>query len=266
MFLSRIAKFIALLLLVWLPFAIPIYVFIDDRNLTSILSMAILYGEFILLVRWWGKRYYKEPHLLRRYGLEIGRRNGVEWLQGIAIALTSLATLFAVETLCGWVSWQPSRVALPMLILEGAIVAIAVGFAEELFFRGWLLDELRRNYSDRVSRRTNAIVFAALHFIKPLGEIVRTFPQFPGLILLGWMLVAAKERKGDRLGFPIGLHGGFVWGIYLLNVGELVEYSDRVPNWITGIDNNPLAGVAGIVFLFAIAGAIENLKIPRKSS
>lgn len=257
MFISRITKFVALLLLIWLPFAIPIYAFVSDRDWVSILSMAILYGEFMLLVSWWGRRVYREPHLLHSYGLEKSRRNGVEWFQGIAIALASLAALFALETLWGWVSWQPSRVSLPSLILEGAIVAILVGFAEELFFRGWLLDELRRNYPVRVSNWTNAIVFAILHFIKPLSEIVRTLPQFPGLILFGWMLVGAKRRKGDRLGFPMGLHSGFVCGIYLINVGEWVRYSDRVPNWVTGIDRNPIAGVAGMVFLFAIAFAVN---------
>jgi hypothetical protein len=47
----------------------------------------------------------------------------------------------------------------------------------------------------------------------------------------------------------MGLHGGLVWGYYILNVGELVKYSDIVPTWITGIDHNPLAGIMGIFFL-----------------
>jgi hypothetical protein len=50
----------------------------------------------------------------------------------------------------------------------------------------------------------------------------------------------------------MGLHGGLVWGYYILNVGELVKYSDTVPTWITGIDRNPLAGVMGILFLILL--------------
>lgn len=39
----------------------------------------------------------------------------------------------------------------------------------------------------------------------------------------------------------------------MINVGELIEYSGKVPEWVTGIQGNPLAGLMGLVFLSAIA-------------
>ena len=83
--------------------------------------------------------------------------------------------------------------------------------------------------------------------------MIRTGAQFPGLLLLGLNLVWAKGSTRGRLGFPIGLHGGLVWGYYIVNVGQLIGYEQHVPSWVTGIDGNPLAGLVGLISLGAIA-------------
>jgi len=38
----------------------------------------------------------------------------------------------------------------------------------------------------------------------------------------------ALPQESPRL--PIGLHSGLVWGYYIINVGQLVEYSGQVPD------------------------------------
>jgi membrane protease YdiL (CAAX protease family) len=139
------------------------------------------------------------------------------------------------------------------VILEGLASALGIGFAEELLFRGWLLDELQRDYHPRVALWADSTLYALLHYIKPLQEILRTWPGFPGLLLLGLTLVWAKRSRRGRLGLPIGLHAGLVWGYYIINVGQLVQYSGQVPEWITGVDRNPLAGVMGLLFLGVLA-------------
>jgi hypothetical protein len=133
------------------------------------------------------------------------------------------------------------------------VSALGIGFAEELVFRGWLLDELQRDYSARASLWADAAIFAALHFLKPLSEAIRTLPAFPGLLLLGLTQVWAKRSSGGLLGLPIGIHAGLVWGYYILNVGKLVKYSEQVSPWITGVDGNPIAGVMGLLFLSLLA-------------
>ena len=72
-------------------------------------------------------------------------------------------------------------------------------------------------------------------FLKPIAEVIRTFPQFPGLVLFGLTMVWAKRGCRQRLGICIGLHAGLVWGYYILNVGELIEYPQKVSPWITGV-------------------------------
>lgn len=236
------------LLLLWLPIAIPIYLVGLDPNTVSILTMLLLYGEFILLLRWWGKRVYHQRQILQHYGLVRTRDNWLDLLRGLVIGVVLVFSLFLVEGWLGWLVWLPSPVFLPRIVLEGLIVAIAVGFAEELLFRGWLLDELQRDYRFQRALWVNATLFALLHFIKPLPDILRTLPQFPALVVLGLILVWARMRK-NRLGLPIGLHAGLIWGYYIINVGQLIKYSGQVPDWITGVDRNPLAGVMGLLFL-----------------
>jgi uncharacterized protein len=265
----RIVAFVLVLLLVWTPVALPIYWLVKDSNTASILTLVTLYGAFIFLVRWWGRWVYHEPNLLWRYGLECSRRMGLELLTGLAIGVFSVAALFITQGVFGWVLWQSPSIAVLRIVLEGLLVALGFGFAEELLFRGWLLDELQRDYRLSIALVVNATIFALVHGLKP---------QFPALFLLAVTLILAKRshtntdsdvrfdeqglryqaltRPRGRLGLPMGLHAGLVWGYYIVNVGQLVKYAPQVPEWLTGFDRNPLAGAVGILFLSALAAGL----------
>jgi len=247
----RIGLFLLMLLAMWLPLKIPIewavsifYGAADAaRNLASILTYIVLYAEFIVLVKLWGRYVYREP-LFKAYGLRQPRQNWQNFGQGFAIGLGSLLLMFVLQGILGWVQWQVPSSLFPRILFEGGVIAIAVGFVEELFFRGWLLNELEREYSPRIALGVSSLIFALVHGIRP---------QWFALVILGLILVWAKRATQGRLGLSIGFHAGIVWGYYLVNVGQLVTFSNRVPAWVTGIDRNPLAGVVGILALSAIA-------------
>ncbi|WP_448561664.1 CPBP family intramembrane glutamic endopeptidase [Trichothermofontia sp.] len=244
---KRIASFVFLLALLWLPLALPLYSLGRNTTWASPLALLLLYGEFVLLIAGWGRWVYQLPSLLQRYGLVWSRPNGQEYLLGLGLGLISLIGLFVLQGGLGWLVWR----SLPSwpIIGEGALVGLAIGFAEELLFRGWLWDELRRDYSFNTSLWTNSLIFATLHFIKPLAEILRTAWQFPGLVMLAMIMIRAKGASHNRLGLSIGLHAGLVWGYYLVNVGQWVRYTGQVPPWVTGIDQNPLMGASGLCCL-----------------
>ncbi len=216
--------------------------------------MGLLFGGFLLLIKWWGQNVYGRSHLFRSYGLERSRKNGLELLQGLTIGVFFVFSLFALEALLGWVQFQTPQPVLPRVILEGFLSALGIGLAEELVFRGWLLDELQKDYNPNTSLWADAIIFAVSHFLKPLLEIIRTLPTFPALVLLGLTQVWAKRASNGRLGLPIGLHAGLVWGYYILNIGQLLKYSNNIHPWIIGVDNNPIAGLMGVLFLGILAG------------
>lgn len=255
----RIGLFLLILVLFWLPVATPIYLLLKhDPNLTSILTMGFLFIDFLILLPYWSKKVHQNLQGLQVYGLVWSRKNGIELLNGLSIGLLFTFGLFVLESLLGWVSFNSPSPTFWRFVFEGLAVALGVGFAEELLFRGWILDELQRDYSPKVALLGNAVFFASLHFIKPISEVLRTFPQFPALVILGLTLVWTKWSCGGRLGMSIGLHGGLVWGYYILKVGGLIEYTNKAHPWITGIDDNPLQGIMGILFLCILAGFMRS--------
>jgi uncharacterized protein len=253
----RLLAFLLLVVLAWLPIAVLLVRLIADANTETIATMSLLFVGFLIGIRQWGRRVHQDPRIFRTYGLVWTRQNGRELLVGLGLGLSSLFGLFLVQGWLNWVAWQPISIGLGRVILEGLLAGLGTGFAEELVFRGWMLDELERDYAPKTALWVSSLLFAVLHFLKPLTEVIRTFPQFPGLLLLGLALVWAKRSTQERLGLPIGLHAGLVWGYYIVQVGALATYTQTVPEWMTGIDQNPLAGLAGLVLLSGLAAGMK---------
>lgn len=255
----RLLAFIGLLALLWLPVYGVVNIWVVDANTASIIYMAGLFFEFLGLTQWWGRQVHGCDRPFHRYGLHRSRQAGYSFLLGLSVGALSLFLLFWVQWWLGWIVWSHGTEAAPSvadpfrLAMEGLLVALGVALGEELVFRGWLLDELERDYSPAIALGWSSVLFAGLHFIRPLGEIIRTFPQFPGLVVLGLLLVWAKRSQGGQLSIAIGLHAGLVWGYYLVNVGQWVDYQAIVSEWWSGVDQNPLAGGLGLGFLAILA-------------
>ncbi len=259
-------RFLLVLIICWVPGLALIYAIIGTtqnladpgtKNLLSILTMGLLAIEFIAVLPWWGRKVYNHPNLFYRYGLVVTRRNGLLLLAGIALGLSFTLALFLTQGLLGWLTWQAPRLSIFQLILEGAATSLGVALAEELFFRGWMLDELERDYQPQAALVIDSFLYALLHFLKPMPVLLQSLPEFPGLFLLGTLTIVAKRRNGNLLGMAIGLHAGLVWAYYLVNVGKMVAYTDRVPDWVTGINGNPLSGLHGIMFVLVLIIAIS---------
>jgi uncharacterized protein len=262
----RLGIFITALLLIWLPIAAPIYRSLSSNpNLATILTMGLLFLEFLFLLRFWSKNVYQQPQCFKRYGLVWTSSNTRDLLKGISIGLCFCLLLFILEGVLGWIEFKTPSIALGKIIAEGCLSALGIGLAEELVFRGWILDELQQDYQPRIALWANVFIFALSHFLKPIEEVMRTLPTFPALILLGLTLVWAKQGHQNRLGICIGLHAGLIWGYYILNVAGIIEDSQTVSPWITGIDGNPIAGMMGLLFLAILAWWMRRQAIIRNS-
>jgi uncharacterized protein len=252
----RILAFALVLGVIWLVAYFSLSRFWAGANFVLPVSMVLLYTGFVFLLRIWGQRLYAQTRPLKFYGWDFSWRGSWELSLGLSVGLAMLMLLFVLEGLLGWVSWLPVSAALGRVIAEGLLLGLVVGCAEELLFRGWLLQELDQDYPPVAAMITSSLIFALLHFLKPLEEILNTWTQGLGLLILGMLLVWARRLCRGRLGLAIGLHGGLVWGYYIIRVGELVRYPGTVPVWVTGINHNPLAGLAGLVLISLLAAMV----------
>lgn len=168
---------------------------------------------------------------------------------GFSLGVLSLAVLFGIQTALGWVTWQQAeRQRLISVLLPTLLLAVWISGTEELVFRGFLLTQLRQDYSVGAAALISSLIFALLHLIWEQRE---TIPQLPGLWLMGMILVLARFGDGGSLGLAWGLHTGWVWAIASLDTAQLVTYTGIRSEWVTGKNGKPLAGAAGVLCLVA---------------
>ena len=262
----RLLWVLGAVVVVWLPIAVvtvlPV-VAMDgwDGNSTAIAAGVSLYVVLLAVIWGWGRLVRQYPQPLRAYGWHwsFADRN---WGWGIAIAIVSMGIFYGLEALLGWVTFSLQPHLWGIFWLNGVLLGAGVAFLEELVFRGWLWTELRWSCGFSVTLWTSSIIFAVLHFLKPLDVILATWPQFPGLILLGWVLGQGRslgQPPKGTLTAPIAMHGAWVCAITVSQSAGIVTATGVVPEWVTGIGGNPLAGVMGFGLLAGVGGIVTGL-------
>lgn len=261
--LVRILAFLVGLVGLWAPLALPLYWLSGQGWLPGgdLVPTALLYLLFLAILPIWQRQVHRATHPWRQLGVWVNPAVGLSALRSLLLGWGSLGLLVWLQVGLGWARLNPVTSGLVGVVLAGGITALAVAAAEELLFRGWLLQELEQGLRPSTALIVSGLIFALAHFIKPLATMLAMLPQFFGLLLLGLTLgwarripVVAEGRTGTALGAPVGLHGGLVWGYYIIDVGNLIQPSGAVPDWITGLQGNPLAGVLGVSLLGILAG------------
>ncbi len=240
----------------WLPIAIPVAIvskwhptkpMTNQQKIAMVVSLYLLAPAMVWLVA------LVEGASFLDYGLVWQPSLILSAIWGLGLAVIGLSIVYGLQLLLGWQIWNwqnmPSVRSQTLPILG---LGLAIGGIEELVFRGYLFNELRSDYSIWLAATISSLIFALGHLI---WERSQTFPQLPGLWLLGIVLVIARFADGGSLGLAWGLHAGWIWGLSCLDSAQLITYTDKVSPWLSGINKQPLAGLAGIVCLLG-TGAI----------
>jgi membrane protease YdiL (CAAX protease family) len=186
--------------------------------------------------------------------LRLTLASSVGW--GLGAGSLGLALLFGVQYRANWLEHSTlldsSQRADRWQVLVMLVLGLWVGWTEELIFRGFLQDQLQQNWPVWVAASIASLIFALLHGV---WEGKSVLPQLPGLWLMGMVLVLARLVDAGNLGLAWGLHAGWVWVIASLDALH-IHYSGKGPTWLTGLDNKPLAGAIGLLFLLSTAAGL----------
>lgn len=259
--LIKVAAFFIIWVALWLPLAIPIATVLKwhpPKPLAPQQKLPLLAALYLVapLILWGASRVDGVP--FSSYGLERNLIVLISLGQGLGLSLLSIILIFLGQGLLGWIEWnlqnwqRLGQVLLPVLLL-----GLWIGVTEELVFRGFVLNELQQEYSLGVAAAISSLIFALLHLI---WEQKNTLPQLPGLWLMGMVLVLARWVDGGSLGLAWGLHAGWIWGLTCLDSAQFISYTGKGPIWMTGLGENPLAGVAGFLCLLGVGALLLFLK------
>jgi uncharacterized protein len=245
----RLGIFTATWLLLWLPVAVPIAIKLQWKPfapLSAAQKLPLLAPLYLVApIGLWGFLVADNRHW-SDYGLTWLPDISLLW--GVGLAVTSLVLVFGWEIWRGWIVWHSENMgkllvnALPILLL-----AMWIGVSEEVIFRGFLQIELAAEYGFWLGGIMASLIFALLHL---LWERQQTWPQVPGLWLMGMVLTLAISTH-QNLWLAIGLHAGWVWGLTCLDAAAMITYQTSAPPWFVGKYQQPLAGLAGIIALVA---------------
>ena len=153
-------------------------------------------------------------------------------------------------------------------LINAIFLILGVGFAEELIFRGWLLEELKNQFGLKKAILGQALIFSIVHIGFDL-PFLQMLSILTGLFLLGILLAFIRLKDNKSLWGCIGLHGGLV-GLWFITNNGLLEISKNAPKWLVGpgtINTNPLGGIFGIslmavfCFLFFVGFCKKNQRL-----
>ena len=229
----------------------------DQLSLTGTVLSFVL---FLLVMPRWATLRWSEAQPWRRLGL-IARKpraridHVISLGIGLLMSTALIGLIVSLLVFTGNGSWRGNLEV--QAILNCLLLALGVGFAEELIFRAWLWEELTKILGSRGGLLTQAALFSLVHTRFNLG-FGPMLGLLTGLFLLGLILALLRLRDQGSLWGCIGLHGGLVGGWFLAHQ-NLLSIAPNAPIWLVGPGGpnaNPLGGLVAILSLTAIGSLL----------
>lgn len=162
------------------------------------------------------------------FGFHFNPNWWVDFAFGIILGAGLITSIFLVELAFGWVTIQSLLVtrqpgdSFGVLILVALVTFVAIGFSEELLYRGYQLQNLAEGLNSRPLGPHLAILAAALissclfgvvHYLNnPHSSWLSSF----NISLIGGFLLGMGYLLTGELSIPIGVHIG--WNFFQGNV------------------------------------------------
>jgi len=221
-----------------------------SSNDLSIIGTIITFSLFLLILPSWGKIRWKTNDLWLSIGLDF--KNKIRALKtffsGFIFSFFLLLIFCIIIYSCGWIdSFNYIKYG---ALLNAILLIISIVFAEEIIFRGWLMEEMVLLFGLKRGIVFQSAIFSLAHYRSDIGFFA-LIPFLTGLFLFGLVLTLRRTIDKGSLWGCIGLHGGLV-GIWYLFDSGLVIFSIDTPYYLLGPSKymvNPIGSLFGIIIL-----------------
>ncbi len=222
---------------------------ISSNNL-SVIGTIITFILFLCALPSWGSNRWNTNNLWESIGLDFNDKFKTLniFLSGFIFSLFLLSILILFLFLCGWID-RFDNIKL-IELLNAILLIVGIVFAEEIVFRGWLMEEMVLLFGLKRGIMIQSAIFSLAHYRSDIG-LFALIPFFIGLFLFGLVLTLRRTIDKGSLWGCIGLHGGLVGIWYLFDSGMLI-FSIDTPYFLLGPSKdmvNPIGSVLGIIIL-----------------
>ena len=230
------------------------FFYLFDRDISSnnlsIIGTIISFTLFLAVLPSWGGVRWKTNNLWLSIGLDSNNKFKALkiFLSGFIFSVFLIFILFIFCLICGWID------SLGYIkfteFLNAILLIIGIVFAEEIVFRGWLMEEMTLLFGLRRGIILQSTIFSLAHYRSDIG-LLALIPFLTGLFLFGLVLTLRRTIDRGSLWGCIGLHGGLVGIWYLFDAG-MVVFSIDTPYFLLGPSRNmvnPVGSVIGITIL-----------------
>ncbi len=203
----------------------------------------------------WAARRWLDRRTFVTLGLHFNRRAWQDFLAGTGIAALTQTALLGALAAAGaatphWAAFQWDDAARGLA--AALVLWLLVGWSEELWMRGYWLQNLAESAGLKWGVVISSVVFALLHLANPHVNLLAEV----GLVAAGLFLAYGYVRSG-ALWLPLGLHFGWnlfegtVYGFPVSGMGgfHLLNTPLQGPVWLTGGAFGPEASLTVLVVL-----------------
>ena len=200
------------------------------------------------------------------------------WLRGAAVAGLMMGFIVLVNYLLlagALVGVNPDPWRVAVVLVAGLLGYVVQGAAEEVLFRGYVLENVRRRWGLRLALAVSSVGFALLHAPNPGFGLL----PFGNLVLFGLAAALYKVRcDRNRLWGVFGLHSVWNWLQQIVfglpnsgvapapdNALFTVTPSASVPDVVSGGGFGPEGTLAATLVLLALLAYCARQRAPGRA-
>ena len=240
--------FIPFLYILGWVLAAPLLLLGLDKEILSLVGTIFTFLIFVFSLPKWFHIRWGFNNAWTLLGISNNEGNGkfiFYFIRGFLLSTILISLILFPIITAQWGTWV-GRISIE-IIVNAIFLIIGIGFAEELIFRGWLLEEFKKQFGLKKAIILQASLFSIVHigFDLPFWQMISILT---GLFLLGILLSLIRLKDKNSLWGCIGLHGGLV-GLWFITNNGFLEISKNSPKWLVGpgiLNTNPLGGLYGI--------------------